>query len=86
MNTCGCLVHHSRTAIFTEAVTALFRLRDRPHKGGRCLEGDLFTSQIFHSDKGLDKHEDLKFQQLWQALQKINIQARPYGVHHGNGL
>lgn len=69
-NTCGCPVHHSRTPISPESVTALFRLRDRPHKGGRCLERNLFTSQIFHSDKWLDKHESLKIQQLWQALKK----------------
>lgn len=77
---------HGRTAISTEAVTALFRLRDRTHEDGRCLEGNLFTSQIFHSGKWLDKHEGLKMQQLRQPLQEINTQARPYGAHRGNGL
>lgn len=69
---CGHVVHHHRTVIFTEGVTALFRLRDRPRKGSRSLGGELLTSQIFHSDKcsdkWSDKHWDLKLEQLWKAL------------------
>lgn len=69
-NNFRCVVHHHRTAIFTETGTALFRLRDRPHKAGRSLEGELLTSQIFHSDKWSDKHETWNFSSCGKCYKK----------------